>query len=348
MGFDYSETDRQIYERELKDFLPSRIFDAHVHLLDRSCLKAGQEFPPDCFLEKFGGTFTMEQCLDWARIALPDQEFYLNHFGHPTDKSDLDASAIYTGKVSDRRRSFGMALVSPQDTLKAVRRRVVKNQLIGYKPYLAFVEGKPRADITIHDMLPPEQMQLADDMGLAITLHVPRAERLADPLNQTQMVELCQRYPNVRIIFAHIGRAYYRSNVVGYLDGLAACPNAYIDTAMVNHEGVLEYALQNFPRERILFGSDAPVACLLGKSVEINNQYAYLLADDYPIGTTIHDAAHAVTFTNFFYEQLRGIKLASERASLTRDEIDEILYGNAHRLFTEVATRNYGNTEVHT
>ena len=190
-------------------------------------------------------------------------------------------------------------------------------------------------------MLPAAQMQAADERGLAITLHIPRPGRLADPLNQSQMVELCRRYPRAQIIFAHIGRAYYLNNVIGFLDGIAACPNAYLDTAMVNHEGVLEHTFKNFPRDRILFGSDAPVAFLRGKSVEINNQYAYLMGEDYEIGTSICDTKHAVTFTTFFYEQLRGIKLAAERAGLSGSEIENIFFHNANRLFTAVAKRNY-------
>jgi hypothetical protein len=65
------------------------------------------------------------------------------------------------------------------------------------------------------------------------------------------------------------------------------------------------------------------------------------MAEDYAIGTSIYDADHAVTFTSFFYEQLRGIKRAAERAALSRDDIENLFFNNAHRLFQAVATRNY-------
>ena len=343
MSIDVNDSDRQIYERELKDFLPPRIFDSHLHLFDRSCLLPTYQCPPRSVFTKFGGVFSIEQCLSWAKALLPEQEFHLNSFGMPSYDSDLDASAAYSGRISDNRRSFAMALVSPHDTAEAVIRRVECNHLIGYKPYLDFVDWKERREITIHDMLPAAQMEAANDRGLAITLHIPRPGRLADPLNQVQMVELCRRYPKTQIIFAHIGRAYYLSNVIAFLDGIAACPNAYVDTAMVNHEGVLEYAFRNFPRERILFGSDAPVAFLRGKSVEINNQYAYLMGEDYEIGASIYDSRHTVSFATFFYEQLRGIKLAAQRAGLSRAEIENLFFHNASRLFQAVAARNYGN-----
>ena len=342
MAVDFTGADRQIYERELREFLPSKIFDTHIHIFDHSCLLPGAGFAPKHVYAKFGGVFTFEQCLEWAATILPEQSFHLNCFGQPSFESDLEASANYSGRIADNQRCFAMALVSPKDSAETVINRVERNQLVGYKPYLNFVDWKAKSDITIEDMLPAAQMEAADARGLAITLHIPREGRLADPVNQIQMVELCRRYPNVQIIFAHIGRAYYMSNIIGFLDGIAACPNAYIDTAMVNHEGVLEYALRHFPRERILFGSDAPIAFLRGKSVEINNQYAYLMGEDYAIGTSIYDADHAVAFTTFYYEQLRGIKLAAERAGVSANDIENLFFNNANLLFRRVAENNYG------
>ncbi len=342
MTVDVRDTDRQVYEQELKGFLPARIFDAHVHVLDPSCLVPGYQHPPRHVFSKVGGVFTHAQCMAWAKALVPEQEFHYNGFGLPSYDSDRDASAAYCGRITDNRHFFGMALVSPRDSREAVTRRVVENRLIGYKPYLEFVEGKPKADITIDDMLPAAQMEAADARGLIVMLHIPRPERLTDPVNQAQMVALCRRYPGAKIIFAHIGRAYFLQNILGMLEGIAACPNAYVDTAMVNHEGVLEYTFRNFPRDRILFGSDMPIACLHGKSVEVNNQYAYLMGEDYAIGTSLYDADHAVTFTTFFHEQLRGIKLAAERAGLSRTEIENVFFNNASRLFTAAAVRNYG------
>ena len=337
MAVDYKQSDQAVYETELKDFLPEKIFDAHVHLFDESCLPQGYEFPEKDCCRKFGDKFTLKQCLEYIRTMLPEQDFYLNSFGFPSVEFSLDSGAQYTGSISDNKRYFGMAMVSPRDSIASVQKRVSTNRLIGYKPYLNFVDWKMKDEITIFDMLPDEQMEYADANGLAVTLHIPRPGRLADPVNQQQMIELCRRYPNVKIIFAHIGRAYYLQNVIGCLDGIAGCSNAYIDTAMVNHEGVLEYAFNKFPRERILFGSDTPIALLRGKSVEINNQYAYLMGEDYQIGSAIYDAGHAVEFTSFYYEQLRAIKLAAGRAGLSGTEVENIFLGNAFRLFSQIA-----------
>ncbi|MBO4405996.1 MAG: amidohydrolase family protein, partial [Alphaproteobacteria bacterium] len=79
-------------------------------------------------------------------------------------------------------------------------------RLIGYKPYWNFVRDKEANDIRIFDMLPAPLLELADERRWIITLHISRAGRLADPVNQRDMVEACRRYPNITFIYAHIGR----------------------------------------------------------------------------------------------------------------------------------------------
>jgi predicted TIM-barrel fold metal-dependent hydrolase len=332
----FNANDRKIYENEFRDWLPEKIFDAHVHAFDADNFKVGYELPEKSCYRKFGGTFTLEQCLEIVKILLPEQEFSMNCFGNPDEDADIEAACKYTGNISDNKRVFGMALVSPKDDIETVKHRINDYGLIGYKPYRNFVDWMDYEAVTIFDMLSPEQMEFADEKGLAVTFHIPKAARLADPCNQKQMIELCRRYPNAKIIFAHIGRAYYMKNVIGYLDGVAGCPNAYIDTAMVSHPGVLEYTFNNFPRERIVFGSDAPIAFLRGKSVEINDQYAYLMGEDYAIGSTIYDADGTVKFTTFFYEQLRGIKETAERVGLSREELENFFYNNIYNLLSGI------------
>jgi predicted TIM-barrel fold metal-dependent hydrolase len=336
----FDENDRRIYEEEFCGWLPTRIFDAHVHVFDESAFPVTYQFPSKSVYRKFGCRHTFEDCLKIAEAMLPGHEFSMLSFGTPDREADIEASARYTGSISDNLRYFGLTLIDPSEPVEIVAHRIRENRLLGYKPYHNLVRDKATNAVTVFDMISPEQMELADRLGLVIMFHIPRAERLADPLNQKQMVEMCRRYPNATFIWAHIGRAYFMRGVRGFLDGIAACPNAYIDTAMVNHPGVLEYAFRNFPRERILFGSDAPIAWLRGKSVEINHQYAYLMGEDYAIGSALYDADHVVTFTSFFYEQLRGIREAAEKGGLTRKEIESFFHGNAFRLLHKVAERN--------
>jgi glutamate-1-semialdehyde 2,1-aminomutase len=334
--------DRELLARLDQAGLPARVFDAHVHIFERRCFPPDFGWPPRECYQRFGGQHSLAQFEQAAGALLPGRTVGMLSFGTPHRACDRAEAARYSGSISDNRTRFGLTLVAPEDSAAELERRIRDHRLIGYKPYHCLVTGVSTDAVRIPQMLPRAQMELANELGLAVTLHIPRAGRLEDADNRRDMVELCQAYPRAQVIFAHIGRAYWYRNVVGNLDGIAQCPNAWLDTAMVNHLEVLHYTFTHFPRERILFGSDAPVSWLRGKSVEINDQYAYLMAEPYAIGTSIIDTGHAVEFTFFFYEQLRAILEAAGRAGWSARDLDGFFWGNAHGLCSRTAERVHG------
>ena len=325
-----NELDRQIYREELAPFLPRRIFDAHVHVFDKSFFPPGFAFEPLSVYSKFGGDFPLKLWREIMRELLPEQEVWLNCFASPDLK--LDRACV---PDVNHETEFGMVVVSPADPPEEMIRRIESTHAVGVKPYLNFAAdfyGKKNDDVEIHDMLTPGQLEYLNSKRLAITLHIPRSDRFADPINQRQMIEICEKYPNIKIIFAHIGRAYFMRNIrASNIDELAKLPNAFFDTAMINSEEILRYAADHFPADRILFGTDNPIALLRGKSVEINNQYAYLMGENYKIGTAIIDTAGLVRYTFFFYEQLRAVI-----GAFIGTELEKVLFSNAKKLFTGI------------
>lgn len=325
-----SQRDRKIYREELAPRLPSRIFDVHIHSFEKDFFPGGFEFPPRTCYNKFGGAFPLSLWRELMQELLPEQEVWGNFFSAPHLKLDRDKIPAVNG-----RNEFAMAVVSPADPAEKVMERIESSGAVGVKPYLNFAAdhyGKKRDDVEVFDMLTPEQLEYLDKNSLAVTLHIPRAARFADPLNQRQMIGLCEKYPNIKFIFAHIGRAYFMRNIrESNLEEFVQYPNAFFDTAMVNNVDILKYTFDRFPAERILFGTDAPIALLLGKSVEINDQYAYLMGENYAIGTSIIDTEHSVEFTTFFYEQLRAMIAATPEKQL-----ENVLFNNAQQLFTGI------------
>jgi len=324
-----NDNDRKIYAEELAPRLPAKIFDAHVHIWSVKDFPADFRFPPKHVCARFGGEFTLPLWREIMAELLPNQESHLNCFGEPHNAADRDRTP--EGPLPG---DFVNVLLSPADDADLVESRIDRVGAVGVKPYLnygAAFYGKKDNDVEIADMMTPAQLAMLDRKKLAVTLHIPRSGRFADKVNQRQMIELCEKYPNIRFIFAHIGRAYFMKNIYqSNLDDFVQFPNAYFDTAMINHEGVLKYTFDHFPAERVLFGSDAPIAFLRGKSVEINDQYAYLMGEDYAVGTSIIDTNHAVKFTTFFYEQLRAILNATPA-----EHVNDVLFDNAQRVFRQ-------------
>lgn len=325
---------------DFKDFLPKRIFDAHVHFIRR------ESWPAECkpketdYKLKFGWHFGFPEYRQWAAEFLPGHELYVNAFGSPdktVDRADADA---FTGSFVDGVKCFGMALASPADSPEELEARMRKNHLCGLKPYGNLVPtAKPSADIELDELLTPAQLEMANHYGWAITVHIPRLERLADVTNLRHMEEWVKAYPNVKFIFAHIGRAYFLNCVKGRLERFADYGNCYFDTAMVNNDRVLEYAFRHFPLSRLVFGTDSPIAMLPGKSLEINDQYVYMMGlPSCSIGTSLDGSPSGLKFVSFYYEQLNGIMVAAESAGLTSDEINAFFFGNANKLLREAST----------
>ena len=332
------QKNRQIYDAEFQDWLPARVLDAHIHIVHRESYPADFDHGPEGWMSHIrGGSYTIEDCQADAAKILPDRDFHGLCFGSPSGDEDRDHANRYVASFCDDERWFGLALVSPEDPAEQVEQWIRETPLLGYKPYRDYVTSKPRGEVGIHDMLPASLMQFADKLGLVVMLHIPRSKRLADPDNQREVVELADRYPGAQIILAHVGRAYYVSNVLGQLDEIRKRPNLYVDVAMLNHWEVLEYVFQEFPRERILFGTDMPISCFGGKSVEINDDYAYITEDNVNVGTSIHDSRGAVEFTYFYYEELRAIRKASDRAGLSAQELEAFFFGNCAALLGRAA-----------
>ena len=319
--FILTDTDRKVYETELRDRLPDRIFDAHVHLLEKKDFPAGFQFKPKAVFGYFQGEFSVQDWEEFLPHLLPGKEVYYNAFNLPHNEVDRNATP---------RCRFNMSLISPRDPVEQLQSRMEKSRSIGVKPYW-YYSGKSAAETQIMDMMTAAQLKMLNDRKAVVTFHIPRPGRFEDPLNQRQMVQLCEEYPDVTFIFAHIGRAYYMQNIrLSNLEELSRYPNCYFDTAMLNHKEVFQYTLDHFPAERILFGTDAPIALLHGKSVEVNNSYLYLCAEDCLVGTMAYVPGMREVFTLFYYEQLRAL-LESVPETLH----NKIFFENAWKLFTE-------------
>lgn len=321
------ERNLKIFREELDDFLPPKILDFHVHVFNRGVV-------PDGKICSLGGhpsdRYDFEDLAQDLKEIYPGRETFAVCFGFPDANYDRKANDDYVAQHTDRKRFFPFRLFDPNETDRsAVRHDLEAKRFWGLKPYLNYVRKEPNA-VEIHDMLPGWVMEIANELETMIVLHIPRKGRLADPLNQQQLVELCERYPRAKIILAHIGRAYYLKNIVGQLDRLKDLPNLWYDLAMLNRWEVMEYLFRTVPPEKILYATDIPIAVAPGKSVEINDQYTYVTP--VPWELSICDSHRKLVFTSFLYEELRAIRKAVERTRRGSRFVRGIFYENGMRL----------------
>ena len=322
------ERNMVIFREELDAFLPEKILDFHVHILNEGVLPAGREH--SCA----GHPVTRYGFDDLARDlaeTYPGRETFAVCMGFPAPEYDRGRNNRYVAQHCDGERFFSLRLYDPHEAdASKIRDEIVENLFVGLKPYHSYVRRADPEDIEVRDMLPPGIMQIADDLGLIVLLHIPRKGRLADPLNRKQVAELCETYPRAKIVLAHIGRAYFLKNVVGHLDEIKGLPNLYFDIAMLNNWEVLEYLFRTVPPEKVLFATDIPIALAPGKSVEMNDQYTYITP--VPWKLSISDDHRKLVFTSFLYEELRAVKKAVERLRLSDDFVRGLFCENGMRL----------------
>ena len=318
----------KIIDEELNDFLPEKIFDAHIHISPPDgCLPDG---PFSC-----GGvpitSYTYEELEADLEIAYPGRQAEALCFGFPNPQLDLERNNGYVGSGADFKRFFPLRLLDPnRDNAAAVNADIDRYGFLGLKPYPDYARPNDIPNAEIPEMLPDWAMQIAHERRLLVMLHIPRPKRLEDPLNRRQLRELCTRWPGAKIILAHVGRAYYLRGITGFLDDLRDLPNLYFDLAMVQHWEVMSYLFDQVPIRKVLFGSDIPIALAQGKAVEINHQYTYVTPRPWPL--SLCDEKNKLQFTSFLNEELRAIRQASTAAKLTRTDVSAIFYDNARGL----------------
>ncbi len=318
----------KIWQEEFEGFVPRNVLDFHVHVLNDGVIPAGETF--SCA----GHPITRYDLADLEKDlaeTYPGRRTSALVFGFPDPRYDTRRSNAYLAERCDGTRFFALRLFDPvTDTPEALAADLRGGKFLGIKPYPDYVRAPDINAVEIPAMLPSWSMEIVDAAGGIVMLHIPRKDRLADPLNQRHIAELAARYPRAQIVLAHIGRAYFLKNARGNLDRIKDFPNVCVDLAMLNNAEVLEHAFGTLDPRRIVFGTDTPLALAPGKSVEINDQYAYVTP--VPWTLSIADDRKKLVFTSFLYEELRAIRKAVERLGLGADFLRGLFFDNGMRL----------------
>ena len=335
-NFIYDADDEKVWREELDAFLPKRIFDFHGHVYlkehrpPRSARPGGPvvvaEYPYDVFAAV-------------ERTLFPGREMKALIFGSVNAKVDLDSTNAYTREASQTLGWPSLMVPSLTDDVETLLRKVREGGFLGFKPYWTFAadhHGIAENDVTLALMVTDAMREAADRAGLIITTHIPRAGRLADPVNIAGLRQLCADAPNAKILLAHFGRCYF-PEAIGDGLSLAEVDNLYPELSFVQHWEVVADVLRAFDRKKVLFGLDLPVAQEKGKMLGINAQRHFFTKRPHKWSAHVDPDSYEVHCTLFAYEIVRAIKKASEKVGLTRDDIEDIFWNNAERLVASVS-----------
>ncbi|MSR58108.1 MAG: hypothetical protein EXS05_10580 [Planctomycetaceae bacterium] len=331
--FTLHEVDRRIWDEELAEFVPQKIFDVHTHIYRWAFnLDPNKESSAYGALvgEKYAeATWSLLDACDRAlfpgrqvhRLAFPFP------FGHPCDFAG--SNAFIAEQTAGERQSGSLMLVHPGMTVSEIERELEARPHLGFKPYRFYSSTGDAVNCRITDFLPESQIEIAHRHGLIIMMHISKRDAIADPENIADLQRLSEKYPNARWILAHCARSYSAWAIEKGAAALRKLPNIWFDVSSVCESDAMEALLAGVGFERVMYGSDdLPVGVLRGKYVAFGFAWAYLSETNHSMSLAHCDGR--MTFTR--YEQLRAMRRAAHRVGMNQREIEAMFYDTAANL----------------
>ncbi len=329
--------DRKVYAERIQNFLPERVIDIHTHVW-LGKFKGAYNDPrraatwPDRVAEEG----PMDGLRETYRLMFPGKTVTPLIFGNVINRSDdLEASNRYVGECMKKYGVPGLIWSAPEWSGEELERRMIEGGFLGSKSYVTnAAERIPENEVTIFDYFPPHQLEVLNKHGWLMMLHIPRPGRLKDPVNLAQMVEIEEKYPNIKLIIAHVGRAYCPEDVGNAFDVLGRTKRMMFDiSANTNMENFIRLICAVGPK-RILFGSDLPISRMRMRRVCEKGNYVNLvpkgLYGDVSGDTHMREVEEELTF--FMYEEIDAFRRATEATGLGRGDIEDIFYNNGKRI----------------
>ena len=327
---DIRDVDRHIYEEELLPWLPERIFDCHVHISRaENCGPISPERKHQLWAMEAGVFQTWSQLRARYEALFPGRQVDALVFGGVYREQHIEGENDYVraGIAQPENRSKGLFVMRPEWPAELIA-SAMADGFLGIKPYPDLApQGAEEA--SIWDFAPHEHLAMLDSLGGVMMLHLPRPGRLADPRNISELRELRQKYPSIKLIVAHIGRSYCLPTALAGLPHFADDPGVYFDTAANLNADVFQYALDAVGPDRILYGSDLPVMTMRGVREHVGDRYINYTDGEFSWNTNRKSSEEESAYTFYLYEELRALIAAVERAGMGRAEIEKIMCGNA-------------------
>jgi predicted TIM-barrel fold metal-dependent hydrolase len=260
-------------------------------------------------------------------------------FGNPCSAEPVEAQNRYVADEARNRGWPALALARPEWSGYDLERVVQSGGFRGVKVYLTYAPpGLKPSQIRIFDFLPPHQIEVIERHGWVAILHVPRPGRLADPDNVAQLLEIDRRWPQARVVIAHVGRAYCVEDLGDALKTLARTRQIRFDVSANTNEEVFARLLEAVGPQRVLFGSDMPITRMRMRRICRDGRYVNLVPRGL-YGDVSGDAhmqeleePQSRELTLFLYEELASLLRAARRVGLSDGDLQAIFGGNAERL----------------
>ena len=338
------DVDRRCYEDRLRGFLPDEIIDVHTHIWrnprpDRHGGVADTRLVT--WPARVAAENPVEDLLETYRIMLPGKTVTPLIFNNPVMSDPLDELNQYVADCAARHGLPWLILATPEWSAGQLTAQLDRWDCLGVKVYLNYAPKTiPSDQVAIFDFLPPHQLEVLDSRGSIVMLHIPRPGRLKDPVNLEQMMTIERDYPNVKLIIAHVGRAYCEEDIGNAFDVLKGTERMLFDFSANTNAVVFQRLLECVGPQRVLFGTDMPILRMRMRRISENGRYVNLvpkgLYGDVSTDPNMREVEgpEADQLTFFLYEELDAFRRAAVAVGLSVEDVADVFCGNARRVLT--------------
>lgn len=348
--FTYTDRDRAFWAEHLEEWVPQRLIDAHIHIVDpRFRIETVTEEMRRSYwvmeLDEMMDAETADHCF---KTVFPGRAVSCVGFGMPMLSWEIEGANEYVRTELPKRGWNALAMVRPTWRAEQVDWLLSHSGVVGVKPYYSMIGYDPRSrdrhiEASIFEMLPHHQLEVLNERKAWVTLHVPRAGRLGHPGNIKEIRELRRRYPEVRLVVAHLGRCYTLGHAEAGLLPLADDPGVYFDNSAVLNPAVHALALRRIGPERILYGTDNPIFFMRGRRQWHGESYVNRTSHPFHFNKDREPPEVEAKYTLYMYEALKALKQACEEAGIGRDGVENIFFRNAEKLMEPARRGSPGN-----
>lgn len=322
-NFSVNDLDKQVVDL-YADFLPEKVFDAHVHLYRSDTIPHfygsdgvffRQVSTPEDYLVDMGTFLPGVESLRMNMMPMPDP--VLTEVENRLRKK---ANGHIVNLLHKHTNHVGSAYILPADDAETIAQIAMEPGIRGLKCY-AFGAGKPNwNDLSIGEYLPEAAWEVSAQLHIPIFLHLMRPEALSDPENFSYITQMSHQYPEAKLVLAHCARAFAAWTGVRKIRELEDQGNIWFDLSAICESGPMIACILKNAGKRTMWGSDYPVCMNRGRAVSLATGQNWLME--------MGDKA-----TRIVAENLLALHQTSDLLNLDQTQIQDIFYNNAVELF---------------
>jgi len=310
----------EFFQREIDPFLPDRIYDAHTHIWK-------PEFYP--FTDHPVDWNDYQKDMKQIHGDRPTYAMFIPFIGKESLGFQLEANEWAAQQKVAHHFNRCNFFVKPEDDPDWILEHASRLGATGLKCYHTMAPTEPTWEADIQAFLPENQVRLCHEQDWFITLHLVKRDALANKANIECIKYYCEKYPRMQLILAHSGRAFQPSHNLRGLPKLKGLQNLWFDSS-ANCEPLAHQAIfRILGHERFMYGCDYPVSHFHGRSLGVADSFLWLYEDS-PVWGEKHTQIKPVLVG---LEHLRSLKWACWSEKLSDNQVEDIFWNNAARLF---------------